>query len=168
MCVFYIPMCMCMSDMWVTAPSPLSVQTPHIMLQRGRNHVGAFLPHHEVSLWRPAQLQQWPLRPVQGESQLVLLAWTGRLLFIFSFLCLNLTFYLELLQCCVFSSTGSRCSGPVLHVGWSGLPEGEWAAQFVSRWLQPGGPPNPCKMSHTVPHIWNHLMEHNHCTSCYW
>lgn len=59
-----------------------------------------------------------------------------------------------------FSSPGSRCSGPVLHVGGNGLPEGERAAQFVPGWLSPGGPPNPCKLSHTVPHLRNHLVEH--------
>lgn len=55
-CVFVVTVHSCvhvhilMSHIWVKALSPPAVQTSHIMLQCGRNHVGAFLPHHEVPL----------------------------------------------------------------------------------------------------------------------
>lgn len=79
--------------------------------------------------------------------------WSGQETFLSDiWMCLNVVI--------VFSSTGSCCSSPVLHVGWSRLPEGEWTAQFVPCWLYPGEPPNPCKLSHIVPHIRNHLVEH--------
>lgn len=86
------------------------IQTPHIMLQCGRNYVGAFLPHHEVPLWWPAELQQRPLHPVQGESQPVLLIWTGGLPFLsLTSLCLNadqnLTFSLNYINVCMTKIT---------------------------------------------------------------
>lgn len=46
---------------------------------------------------------------------------------------------------------GACCSGPLLHVGWSRIPEGEWDVHFVPCWLLHGGTPNPCKPSH-IPH----------------
>lgn len=47
---------------------PNSLQPSLIMLQRGRDHVGALLSHHEVPARRPSQLQQRPLRPLQGSA----------------------------------------------------------------------------------------------------
>ncbi len=89
---------------WHMANSSIApvVQTPYIMLQCGRNHVGAFLPHHEVPPRWPAELQQWPLRFVQGESQSVPLACTGSPLFKISFeskCCPVFELFLELFQC---------------------------------------------------------------------
>ena len=43
-------------------------QVPYVMLQRGGDHVGALLPHHEVPAGRPPLHQQRPLHPVQGEA----------------------------------------------------------------------------------------------------
>lgn len=43
-------------------------QPSHIMLQRGRDHVCALLPHHEVPTGRPPSFQQRPLRPLQSNQ----------------------------------------------------------------------------------------------------
>lgn len=47
---------------------------------------------------------------------------------------------------------GTCCSSPVLHVGWSRIPEGERDVHFVPCRLLHGGTPNPCKPSH-IPHL---------------
>lgn len=79
-------------DMWVTAPSSV-IQIPHIMLQCGRNHVCAFLPHHEVPPRRPQELQQWPFYSIQGESQSVLCFSITVFFFLFSSSICDLDFF---------------------------------------------------------------------------
>lgn len=44
-------------------------QSSHIMLQRGRDHVCALLPYHEIPTRRPPSFKQWPFHPLQSNTR---------------------------------------------------------------------------------------------------